>query len=267
MAKGDMEKLTTYESIMADNGSNYKVSIGGLGHTNNVTVTGILNAPMPIAGSNEFDSAKVALSQLPLFGKVFDIGNSISQILKISGNDTTMSVEQTRKIWQESKVPQLSVELTFWNIGSHFTKKDELPVNKVRAIYSALFPTKRDNLLVSAPLGYKFTNDKGDAVGTVTLRIGRWFFATGLVVVDANFTPSLEVTQDGSPLFYTGSVNLEPYKMITYQEFSGWFKTEPLLPIHGSTETPKRETSAIDDFVAGITKQGNDFLGQFKKIG
>jgi hypothetical protein len=230
------------------------------------SVSGVLNAPMPIAGANEFDSAKTALSKIPLLGKLFDGANSISDVIKITGNDTTMSVEQTRKIWQESRTPQLSVELTFWNVDSQGKAADR-PINKVNRIYSALFPTRRDDLLVSAPLGYKFTNDKGDATGTINLRIGQWFLATGLVMVDANFTPSLEVASDGTPLYFTGSVTLEPYKMITYTEYRGWFRTGIIRPVHGSGQQPKKAGSEFEQAVAGIKKQAEDFLGQFKKLG
>lgn len=263
LSKGKkLDHLLTYEAMMKGD-SNYRVTIGGLAGG---SVTGILNAPMPIAGSNDFESMKVALSKLPLLGNIFSAGQSISDAIRISGNDTTMSVEQTRKIWQESRTPQFSVEMTFWNIDSH-ASASEKPINKVRRIYSGLFPNKRDQFLVQAPLGYKFTNENGDAVGTCTLRIGQWFLAGGLVMIDANFTPSLEISSDGTPLFYTGTVTLEPYKMVTYGEFLSWFKKGTPRPVHGSTELPAADESDLDKLVSGVSKQFNDFLGQFKKIG
>lgn len=261
MAVKKLDHLLAYETMMKGD-SNYKVTIGGL---YGGSISGVLNAPMPIAGSNEFESAKVALSKLPLVGSLFAAGSSVSDVIKASGNDTTMSVEQTRKIWQESRTPQLSIELTFWHIDSHSPSNDK-PLNKVRRIYSALFPTKRDEFLVQAPLGYKFTNSQGDAVGTLNLRIGQWFRASGLVMIDANFTPSLEVASDGTPLYFTGSVTLEPYKMITYEEYLGWFRSGKARPKFNSGTAPLQEGNDLDNLVAGIKKQTNDFLGQFKKL-
>jgi hypothetical protein len=258
----NLDFQTNYEALMSED-SNYKVTISGL---YGGSVEGILNAAVPIASANEFDSAKLALSKIPLFGKVFDAASSIGEVMRISGNDTAMSIEQTRKVWQESRVPQLSFEVTFWNINPQGPAKDK-PINKVQRIYSGLMPTKRDDLIVSAPLGYKFTNDKGDAVGTMGLRMGKWFLAGGLVMMDANFTPSLEISSDGTPLYYTGTVTLEPYKMLTYGEFLGWFKKPKPLPVHGSNEAPASQRTDLDNFADGIAKQTNDFLGQFKKIG
>lgn len=256
MAGKKLDHLLTYESLMKGE-SNYTVTIGGL---RGGAVSGILNAPMPLAGGNDFESMRSALSNLPIAGKVFDAIDSVSRVARITGNDTEMSLQQTRKVWQESRAPQLSIEMTFWNIGDE--NPADRPITKVARIYSALFPSRRKGtFLVRSPLGYKFTNENGDAVGTLYLSIGQWFKAGGLVMLDANFTPSLEISSDGTPLYYTGTVTLEPHRMITYEEFLGWFKEVKPRPVHGSPATPK--AYSVSDL---INSGGNDLLGSLKKL-
>lgn len=217
-----------YEKIMNDESSLYRATITGVRAQNGSrTVAGVLNSAVPLAGGNEFESAKTALSKLPLIGKVFELSGALSDFTRLAGKDTAMAVEQTRKIWQESRTPVLSVEMTFW--GLQAGDLGNRPIDKVLALYSGVMPTKSaGGFLISAPLGYRFTDENFNASGLVALNIGTWLRATELVMTNVNFTPSLEVMADGSPLYMTGSVELEPFKMITFDEFLAWFPQLPL---------------------------------------
>lgn len=228
----------------------------------NQAVSGVLNAPVPIAGSNEFSSAKSAMEDVPLVGGVAKGLHAVSDVIKIVGFDTTFSIWETRKIWQESRMPQFNIELTFWSMNA----KDR-PLDKVKKLYQGLFPRQVDQFLVQAPLGYKFTNKNGDAQGTVGLSIGKYFRANGLVVMDANFTPSLEVMSDGSPLYFTGNITLEPHRMITYDEFIGYFlDTKPLPSIASNSASIKESQSEFKQFASNTKKEIDKFLGQFKVV-
>jgi hypothetical protein len=97
-------------------------------------------------------------------------------------------------------------------------------MDKMRRIQSAVLPTLsnrrgRQGFFFNAPLGYKLNGQ-----GTVILSVGKWFRASRLVITDTNLVPSREVLSNGMPQSVTGSITLEPYELITYQQFANYFR-------------------------------------------
>lgn len=135
-------------------------------------------------------------------------------------------VDQTILRWSGGGRPTFPISMMFVE-----TKDGGTDVrDSVKTMYSTIFPvegygvnTKGINFRTYAPpLGYIGTAS-GKSAGTITLKIGRWFLATGLVTTSVNFTFSKEVTPKGTPLFATGDVNFESYRLMTNDEVQKFF--------------------------------------------
>ncbi len=213
-----------YQKQINDKDSLYTVTIGGLSKqfSKSGSVTGVLNSPIPLAAGNDFNSLRSAIEAAPVIGRATALLNQASDYAKVlAGKSTTADLYQTKKTWRESQMPVFNLELTFYGLKAGVDR----PIDKVKAIYSALFPTANSkNFVLTAPLGY-FPKILGDgASGTLSLQAGRWInIRSGLIVKSASFTPSIQVMRDGTPLYFTGNVELEPYRMVTYSEFLNWF--------------------------------------------
>jgi hypothetical protein len=221
----------SYLKFANDPKSKYLVTIDGLGNSfvESGQVSGVLTDTFALAGQNMFSSLRNEIEDIPIVGSFVAAGNKIAKGTKLfAGKTFQLELEQTRKVWQESGTPQLSISLAFYGLKSGDI--GNRPIDKVRALYGALFPKQVQNtFLLDAPLGYKWIAGKNlDAAGTLSLSIGEWFKANKLVALSANFTPSLQVMRDGSPLYISGSIELEPFKMLTYEEFLAWFPDQPV---------------------------------------
>lgn len=129
---------------------------------------------------------------------------------------------QTIKSWTGSNRPVFELPLMFLRI--RLTDDVEAEALKV---YRGTFGTSVGGGLTSrfrAPLGYAPAFGRAEAKGTVTMRIGRWFSASNLIINTANFNFADVPTEGGKPLWAEGSVSLEPFRAITYQEFRNYFR-------------------------------------------
>lgn len=236
-----------YEKQIKDVNSLYNFSISGLSSqfATNGVVTGVLNDPVALQAKNDFDSLRKSLEFIPITGLITKGFNIANDVARLTGKSTTLDLYNSKKVWRESSPPSFSLSMTFYGLKSD--GKDR-PIDKVKALYSALFPTSNSKtFLLTAPRGYKvdlFSNSEGipvtdldngrrigkvggkggsNAHGTLSLRVGQWLnISNFLVASSANFTPSHQVMRDGTPLFMTGTVELEPYRMVTYNEFLNW---------------------------------------------
>lgn len=222
-----MDSFTLYEN--ATTIENHKFKITGSG----VSVTGIMQNELSFAGSNEYSSAKDLMDSV--LGSMGGIGDKISKVKQLAdtglrmGGRSTVTDYESRLVWNSSDKPQFTIEYKIYNQSSADSvdpKRGALFLAK--NLQKGVLPTKgkpsptRKGLFYKAPLGYKFAG-KGGVRGTVMLEVGTWFKAGGLVIRNTNFTPSIQVMKSGQPLFVTGSVTLEPYQLISYDEFVKYF--------------------------------------------
>lgn len=241
-----------YEQQVSNADSLYSFSLSGLSRRfiSNGVVTGVLNQPIALAASNEFNTLRQALESAPL-----GIGTGTALINKgmdyqkvFTGTTTAIEFFQTKKTWRESGMPVIDLNITFWGLKTGVDR----PIDKVKTLYSALFPTSSyKSFIVKAPRGYApkiLANDniQDGADGTLGLSIGRWLKIGGLVAKSANFTQSSHLMRDGTPLFMTGNISLEPYRMITYGEFLTWFKQKKLKNV-SSQEVGGTDLTSIQD--------------------
>lgn len=209
--------------------SNYNFILAGITGSSTGSVSGVMMNEIPMAFANDFSTAKEALdellSSLPL-GQT--IGGAVSafkggadilrNIAQVSGR-SKLTVAETRKVWNGSGMPEFNVDFFFYSTS---TSAQNRPMDKIKDLQRCVLPSGSQasggKLFQKAPLGYKV-----DGTGTMTLKIGNWFQASGLVMTSMNFVPSREVMQDGSPLFVSGSFTCVPFQAISYEDFMSYY--------------------------------------------
>lgn len=184
-------------------------------------ISGFYTNDMQLSGGNDFtspfedfDLAKKAIKGFNIFSSILSSKSSNGV-----GNIASLTKQQSMLVYSGSQKPVFNVEVLFIATDSSIRP---LPIDKVKSLMRLVYPT--GDSLLTAPLGYKPSINGKALQGTVSLRIGKWFHATNLVVKDANFTLSKEIIRDGSPLYATGTITLEPYRAVSYGDYMGWFK-------------------------------------------
>jgi hypothetical protein len=202
-------------NINDENAQNYKIIITGL---QGGPVTGAVETDFGLAGGNDFGSAGDALNDLPIVGGLVGLKNKLSNVANLSGRSAITELE-TRKVWNNSLIPDLPVEFTLYQASA----SDLSIIEKVKRLKSAVYPS-RNGAFFKAPLGYRFAGQSSrTAQGTIALQIGTWFRAFGLVMASVNTTFSKEVNSQGQPIEVKVNCTFQPYKAITYDEFESWF--------------------------------------------
>ncbi len=131
-------------------------------------------------------------------------------------NETTLS-------WVQSKKPQFTLELLFLALKSG----DDPRVNVVRLL-EGVFPIKGNAFVMQPPWKYDIkksgnTTDVKSTGGKIAVKIGKWFLATNQVLTNVDFDISTQVTDNGYPLYCTGSISFEPDKDIFASEVASFF--------------------------------------------
>lgn len=129
----------------------------------------------------------------------------------------------TVESWTGPTKPSFSIKTIFIAVrpGDDVTKD-------VKTIMAACFPTRQIGGTMGTPLNYGLkVSTAGDlnlsATGTVSMKIGTWFQAFGLVVESAHPKFSAQVIKSGKPLYCEMDITLKPFKAISYGEFLGYF--------------------------------------------
>lgn len=198
-----------------EDAKNYKIIIAGL---QGGPVTGAVESDLGLAGGNDFSSAGDILKDIPIVGSLIAQKDKIQNLASVSGRSATTEME-TRKVWNNSLIPDIPIEFTLYQSNAN----DLSIMDKVKRIKSAVYPS-RAGAFFKAPLGYRFVGQNArQAQGTLTVQIGRWFRAFGLVMSSVNVTFSKEVNANGHPIEAKVSCTFQPYRSITYDEYLSWF--------------------------------------------
>lgn len=99
---------------------------------------------------------------------------------------------------------------------------------KLKQDFAQLFKNNKQ-YGTTAPCNYGLQQDSSSVFvpkpnTTYTLRVGNWFEAPRLLVDSVTPSFSKEVVRSGNPLLMTINLVLRPYRKITFEEFSGYFK-------------------------------------------
>lgn len=131
------------------------------------------------------------------------------------------SIEQSVAVWNSTEKPSFEARLMFVCI-----REDQDVRKMVMTLYKTIYPTKTPFGgvdFLNAPLGYSPLPGADSTKNTCMVAIGKWFKCDRQIVTSVNFSFSKETIANGSPLFATGSISFEPYRMITYDEFKAYF--------------------------------------------
>lgn len=196
------------------------VKIAGSG----MSLDGILQNDLGISGANSFDNNTFVDNALQV---VPDTKSGIQRAVNkagavfsgkgIAGSDSSaISKELSRYSWTGSSRPEFTVQIIL--VALKDLDRESVVAKSMQAM-RCVYPDEKLGIL-TAPLGY----NPGDKNGKVTLTIGKWFRAGGLIVKSANFTYSRICLKSGRPLFALGEINLEPFQAISYKDFRSYFK-------------------------------------------
>lgn len=210
--------ISQFSNINVDDSveQNYKVIIAGL---QGGPVSGAISNDFALAGGNDFSTFGELLRGVPGADKVLAAKDLLAGAANISGRSATTELE-TRKVWNNSLIPDIPIEIELYQANADQNSIME----KIRRIKSAVYPN-REGRFFSAPLGYKFAGQNSNtATGTLTVTIGTWFRASGLIMASENVTWSKEVNVNGQPISAFVTMTFQPFRAITYNEFLRWIQ-------------------------------------------
>jgi len=134
----------------------------------------------------------------------------------------------TVNMWVSSQRPSFLVSFLYPAL-----REGEDIVDNVKYLVGATYPDAEDGAmttLLEAPNGYAVgaggaqdLTTGTSLAGTWMLEYGRWFRATNLVLRSASATMSKEITPYSGPLYAKIDVTLEPYRLISAEEFHDYF--------------------------------------------
>ncbi len=176
------------------------------------------------SGSNEWDavfdfSAQQMLSNVanfagPIWDKVKESLGMAKSGGKATGQVQVKTKEQTWLSWKGSAKPTFTFNVLFIAIE----ETDDV-VADVNRLMEGVYPTYESARFI-APLNYS----TGGKSGTMTVHLGKWFRASGLVFKEVGgFSYSKETIKSGKPLYAEGSVTLEPYRAIDISEYKAYY--------------------------------------------
>ena len=143
--------------------------------------------------------------------------------------DTARTPAAFANTWTSSERPVFSADLVFLSTKSIDRPQDEaiaLAAMCLPGITSGAAPT------FTRPAGYRAGAVSGrygerSPPGTFTLSLGNWFSAPGLILTQAEVTLSQQRMANGQPLYAEVSATLEPWRMISDEEFTQFFIIGP----------------------------------------
>jgi len=215
-------------------------------------VSAFLQGEFSIAAGNNFNQP-LASSALDNISQKVNVAKSVvDTAANFSGRNFNTGAQVSIKplnttalTWIGSEKPKFSIDLLFLA-----TRRGEDIRDPIKELYRGVFPTVTGggvlgSAILKAPYGFRQTQGGLSAKGTVGVQLGRWFRATRQIITNVSFTFSQEmVPLDGTPrsrtgatsdagptvdptkfapLFARGSISFEPFRDITYNEFTGYF--------------------------------------------
>jgi hypothetical protein len=246
MAKSDIRTNLLQDNNLFNQGQVFISLPDGQGSRR---VQGLLQGEFTISGGNQFNTPLASSSQEGLSQKL-NVGKAAIEAVatNVTGQQVSLgsqiqlkTLAQTANFWTGSEKPKFSIDLLFIALRRGDDVRDQ-----VDSLYRTVFPTLgKGGVFLQAPYNYS-VDGAGRARGTFAIKLGEWFRATRQVMTNVSFTFSQEmVPLDGgsggggilsigdgvinqeptkfAPLFARGSIQFEPYRDITYNEFRGYF--------------------------------------------
>jgi len=204
-----MERVTTFiETELLEN-PNYRVLIN--------TPAGVVRAFV----TNEFQFTAQADYNSPfeaLLGAGEQLNLGLAAISMATGGTQFQlkSLRATVATWVDSQKPSFTLPMLFVSLGGEDIR------GEVGKLLRGVYPIGVDKL--EAPYGYA-VDASGEAVkGTISVRIGKWFYARKQILRQVDVQYSRQVLNSGLPLFANVTIVFEPYRLPNADEVLSYFR-------------------------------------------
>ncbi|HEC63781.1 MAG TPA: hypothetical protein ENI23_00640 [bacterium] len=209
-----------FEIDRLQNNVNAKITISGLPRPKGApaTVTGFVQDNITIGGKNDYNKPGAGGAQQ----KLSQVASSVASVANIFGANMgqfqIMHLSQTVNAWVGSGKPQFQIPMLFLATK----ESDDVRVSVAR-IMDATYPTRSSIVTLRAPLGYAVNPRTAAALrGTLAVRVGNYFRATRMLIIEQSFKLSKEPIRSGAPLYAEGSITIEPYRLLTAAEIKAF---------------------------------------------
>lgn len=238
------EVLLEYRRLTQETSEDGKRYRFALKFPDNNVIYNVLMSELAFGGGNSFTTYGNTIRDLPVTGDWLKFKDKFNSVIKLGGM-SAYARSESDLLWEESNKPQFTIEFILMALSDEESKRN---IQTVKRIQSSVLPILEGKEGLKAPLGYNRTGS-----GTLSLTVGTWFNARGLVVMNTSCTPSKQVMRSGNPLYWTCSMTLEPYRIISIQEFEDYFLSVQVLDAQQSLAARKEDPTLFDQFKAKIT--------------
>lgn len=200
--------------------------------TDRKPIVGFLNGDFGLSGENQFlsalDGAGAGLQKA--FAMVKAVNDETGKLLG-DINYIIKSEMQTVLQWTGSAKPVFNVPVLFlaW-------RPDQSVLDPIRTLFLATNPESVGSgtkITTTAPGKYEaYYNIKEKnykTSGTSALMVSSWFKANNLVLKGFSMTLSKDVNEYGEPLYASGTISFEPFKMLSGKEIASWIIAPSVL--------------------------------------
>jgi hypothetical protein len=173
-------------------------------------------------------------------GTVSSIIRNVQGYIPPAGTNFGGTIFST-EIWDRTEKPSFTIPVVLVS-----TNKDVNVNETIRFLTSACQPRlgSAANVQLIYPPKYFMRG--------VDLRVGKWFYASDLLITSTEFTISKQVTTTGQPLFAKGSISLKPRTLVTAKDVEGWFQG-------------LKERGSLGDYLSNVTGEDDVFIDQLSK--
>ncbi|EJF07109.1 hypothetical protein ThvES_00008140 [Thiovulum sp. ES] len=179
---------------------------------NGNTVSGFIKDNLSLATSTDYTSA-YELSKLNNFS---DKAEKVASL--VGQSFTVRTLEDSKQLWKSTTTSPLS--FTFVHVALN---PDDDVRKAVRDLNEAIYPTKTMIGTLTAPLGYNAGTPLLKPVNTISIKVGKWFRASYLILRSLNTILSKEVIKGTNlPLYAEISITLEPSMQLDLEEANEW---------------------------------------------
>lgn len=272
--------------------ANYTVRVYSITDGADFSYRGFIDAGLQLSGQNNWTSdLGGATSQLQQMLRTVSQGagmyESLRGLANAIGSSGIKSAHETLQAYESSTPPIFSVTSVIVSFEPEINVLDS-----VLNLFSMVMPYKQGNFAFINPLKYipmlsssniddlvefKETNPtdfgasgsldtKANLVsggsGTLTLAIGKYFFATGMICNDVSASFSKEVVDDGTPLYATVTFSFRPKIQPDFFQYKRYFRgaNQNSFGKNGSTDPNQVQGYAQIELVGQTIKDTTEDL-------
>lgn len=219
MAETKTNSTIDIEALASGQFENAKVRIRLPAGAGGGVVSGFTQDPFSIAGAASFEGKQVGH-----YDQFDGILNAVGMLANTAGagisNFTTLSRPATNRRWTSSDPVQFPVNFMLVAYKEGIDVRQDA-AKLFRCVYPAGGVSESFDVAMLAPMGYAYEINKHNG-NTITLQIGKWFKADGLLMDNVQVTFSREVVSNGTPLYAEVSLTLSPWRMVYADDIAGY---------------------------------------------